>query len=292
MRSECRVVVVVNDEAGNSGLRAEHGWSAWIEYQGRHALLDTGSGQALAPNVAALSLPWERLEAVILSHGHYDHVGGLPDVFASARRPVLYCHPTAFGPKFARKAEGPLREIGLAPAIAASARSGAEKIVNTEQLTEVFPGLMVTGPVPRRTDFEDTGGPFYKDPQGSQPDELPDDQAVFFEAREGLVVLLGCAHAGVINTLQYIRKLRPGRKFHAVIGGMHLLHAAENRLERTLEGLEMLEVGQVHPAHCTGDVATKKLCERFQSRCSVSEAGRVYTFTLPDGVKINKEESV
>ncbi len=283
MRPECRVVVVVNDEAGNSGLRAEHGWSAWIEYRGRHALLDTGQGQALAPNAAALSLPWERLEAVILSHGHYDHVGGLPDVFASARRPVLYCHPAAFGPKFAGKAEGLLREIGLAPAIAASARSGAGKILDTEQPTEVFPGLMVTGSVPRRTDFEDTGGPFFQDPQGSRKDELPDDQAVFFEAQEGLVVLLGCAHAGVINTLRYIRKLRPGRRFHAVIGGMHLLRAGENRLERTLEALEMFEVEQVHPAHCTGEAATERLCGRFQSRCSVSEAGRVYTFALPAG---------
>lgn len=285
MKPESKVTVIVDNETGASGLRAEHGWSAWIEHQGHHVLLDTGQGQALAPNAEALSLPWERLEAVVLSHGHYDHTGGLPHALEAGNRPAVFAHPAAWQKKYALEAGGPAREIGTSTAILELVRTRAKKVEDILRPTEVIPGLWLTGPIPRRTDFEDVGGSYYLDAHGGQADTLPDDQAMFFEAREGLVVLLGCAHAGVINTLRYIQKLRPGRKYHVVLGGMHLLRASEERLERTLEGLEMLEVTHVYPAHCTGQPARERLGKRFGSWCTNTEAGQVYTFALPEGVK-------
>ncbi len=284
MTPKARITVVVNDEAQIPKLRAEHGWSVWVEYGGHHVLLDTGQGPALAPNSAVLGLPWDRLEAVALSHGHYDHTGGLLEALTAAPRPGLYAHPDAWQPKYACPVPGPARAIGTPPSVADQARRTAGRITDTLKPVEVVPGLWLTGPIPRRTDFEDAGGPFFKDSGCRQPDGLPDDQALFFESRQGLVVLLGCAHAGVINTLNYIRGLRPGRTFKAVLGGMHLLHAGRKRLRRTLDEMERLGVERLLPAHCTGAAARDAMSKRFGDRCEAALAGLSWTFEL-DGPK-------
>ncbi len=273
MAPEVRVTVVVNDEARDPRLRAEHGWSAWLECGGRQVLLDTGQGPALAPNAAALGLPWERLEAVLLSHGHYDHTGGLAGALSQAARVAVYAHPAAWGPKYACPAGEPSRAIGTAPLLAAQARALAGNWVETTRPVEVIPGLWLTGPIPRRTDYEDVGGPFYQDALGRRPDDLVDDQAVFFDTPQGLVAVLGCAHAGVINTLDYIRALRPGRPWRAVIGGMHLLRAGADRLQKTITALERLGIGSLHPAHCTGAAAQEAFGRQFGRRCAPVRAG-------------------
>ncbi|MEW6515524.1 MAG: MBL fold metallo-hydrolase [candidate division FCPU426 bacterium] len=113
-----------------------------------------------------------------------------------------------------------------------------------------------------------------------QADELPDDQALFFETRQGLVVLLGCAHAGVVNTVEYIRGLKPGRPFQAVIGGMHLHAASAERMRRTLEALDRFAIGLLVPAHCTGSLATTAMRRRFGDRCVAGLVGMRWTFDL------------
>lgn len=273
MAPEVCVTIVVNDAARDPGLRAEHGWSAWIAYGGRQVLLDTGQGPALAPNAEALGLPWERLEAIALSHGHYDHTGGLAVALSMAPRPALYVHPDAWQPKYACGEGGPPRFIGTQASVAEQAVIASGTIVNTTGPTEILPGLWLTGPVPRRTAYEDVGGPFFKDSGCRQPDDLPDDQAVFFDTPQGLVAILGCAHAGVINTLAHISALRPGRPWRAVIGGMHLLRAGEERLRETIAALERLGIGSLHPAHCTGTAAQEAFGRHFGPRCAPVRAG-------------------
>lgn len=278
MAPEVRVTIVVNDAARDPGLRAEHGWSAWIAYGGRQVLLDTGQGPALAPNAEALGLPWERLEAIALSHGHYDHTGGLAVALSMAPRPALYVHPDAWQPKYACGEGGPPRFIGTQASVAEQAVIASGTIVNTTGPTEILPGLWLTGPVPRRTAYEDVGGPFFKDSGCRQPDDLPDDQAVFFDTPQGLVAILGCAHAGVINTLAHISALRPGRPWRAVIGGMHLLRAGEERLRETIAALDRLGIERLHPAHCTGATAQEAFERHFGPRCTPALAGDTLEF--------------
>ena len=142
-------------------------------------------------------------------------------------------------------------------------------------------GLHVTGPIPRITTFEDVGGPFFLDAAGAQPDPLVDDQALFFTVPEGVVVLLGCADAGVINTLHYIHKLTRGAPVHAVIGGMHLLNAPAARLAATIAALREFGVRCVAPCHCTGGAATDLLRSHFPGPCQDFGVGSRLVFDLP-----------
>ena len=157
-------------------------------------------------------------------------------------------------------------------------RASRNQLIATDQPTAVSDGLTVTGPVPRLTDFEDTGGPFFLDEACTRPDPLEDDQSVFFDTTGGTAVLLGCAHSGVINTLRYIHQLTDNRPIHAVVGGMHLIGASPQRIERTIEELQRMGVGRLAPAHCTGMPATVALWNAFPGRCQPCPVGTRFEF--------------
>jgi hypothetical protein len=115
----------------------------------------------------------------------------------------------------------------------------------------------------------------------SRPDPLVDDQAMFFETRDGIVVLLGCAHSGVVNTLQYVDHLTGRKPIHAVLGGMHLIGASAERLARTIEALRNWDIRLLAPAHCTGMAATAALWNAFPGRCTTCHAGSRFEFEVP-----------
>lgn len=209
-----RITVLVEDTAGGRGLLAEHGLSFWIEWGQKRILFDTGQGYALKHNAQALGLQLETLGDIVLSHGHYDHNGGLPDALALAHRPRVYVHPQAFAPKFGQNADGSARNVGMPDSTTQALRTH-DRLGCVDKPTEIGEGLWCTGPIPRTNDYEDTGGTFFKDESCRQPDDL----AIFLETRTGTVVILGCAHAGVINTLHYIRALTENSPIHAVVGG-------------------------------------------------------------------------
>ena len=136
----------------------------------------------------------------------------------------------------------------------------------------------LTGYIPRKTDFETTGGPFFSDPAGKRPDPIDDDMALFVRTTQGLVVVTGCCHAGVVNTLAYIRHLNQNMHIHAVIGGFHLTAAAPQRLARTMEALQAFDIGLLVPCHCTGETAVNLLEHTFGDRVSVGAAGKTFLF--------------
>ena len=267
MKGIARVTVLAENSARGVGLLAEHGLSFWIEIGQRRLLFDTGQGMVLAHNAGILDIALEQVDAIVLSHGHYDHTGGLHHVLPIAPRAKVYAHPAILQPKYARSPDGISHEIGIPPASKETLRNREDALTWTEQPTEICDHLFVTGEIPRRTDYEDTGGPFFSDRKCQQADPLSDDQAMFFDSDQGTVVLLGCAHAGVINTLHYIRALTNGRPIHAVMGGMHLVTASCDRMKRTIEALRQLGVERLAPAHCTGIAATTELWNAFPSRC-------------------------
>lgn len=269
-----RIIVLADNSVGSRGLLAEHGLALWIELGGRRVLFDTGQGFALGPNAAALGVDLSRAEAVVLSHGHYDHTGGLGEVLRQARNPRLYAHPAAFADKYARNSDGSSRDIGMPNRGEMLTRTRAS-FVPVDGPIEVAPGLRASGPVPRLTEFEDTGGPFFLDRDCATPDPLPDDQAVYVETSGGIVVLLGCGHAGMINTLWYVRTLTDGRPIRAVIGGMHLRTASDERVRRTIVELERLGSPRLYPCHCTGFTASARFWGTFGDRCSPCAVGTI-----------------
>ena len=134
---------------------------------------------------------------------------------------------------------------------------------------------MVTGEIPRLTDFENTGlgNIFFLDSDLKTPDVMLDDQAVYFRVPEGVVILLGCAHAGVINTARYVSKLAGGEKIYAVMGGTHLMSASPHRMQETIEALRQLGVQKILLSHCTGVNAYAEFAKAFPGRCAWPATG-------------------
>ncbi len=257
MNNDLRITLVVENTARKAGLLAEHGLSYWIELGGHGVLFDTGQGQVLAPNAERLRIDLGTARAVVLSHGHFDHTGGLRYVFHLADQAKVFLHPQAMLPRYTLH-RGQAAEIGLAALTKAELERERHRLVWTTQPTEIVPGICATGAIPRVNNYEDTGGDFFLDAAGHVPDPIVDDQAIYVDTDSGVVVVLGCAHAGVVNTLEYVGKLT-GRPILAAIGGTHLVNASPERVARTIGVLRQMGVKLVVPCHCTGPRAMAAL---------------------------------
>lgn len=252
------LTVLVDNQAGY-GCLAEHGFALWIEHGGRHILLDTGQGAALEANARTLGIDLARTDALVLSHGHYDHTGAVPLVLGAAPGSCVHCHPGVTEPRYSVGGAG-ARDIRMPLfSMRALAALPAQRLHWTAEPHETWAGIGLSGYIPRRTDFEDAGGPFYFDPRALRPDPVADDQAVWIRTDKGLIVCLGCCHAGLVNTLAHIREATGETRIRAVVGGLHLGAAGRERLEKTAHALREAGPDLMVLCHCTGEGAAAYL---------------------------------
>lgn len=280
MPEQVEVLILVDNAASVPELATEHGLSMWLTVNGKRILFDTGMGMALPRNAAALNVDLSLTDAIVLSHGHFDHTGGMPHVFEQGATPRIFMHPDAVGIRYGSLQGPPAIAIGMRAEIAELLSKRASDMVETTKPTRITDRVWATGPIPRRTSFEDTGGPFFMDEDCHVKDPITDDQAIWIETAEGVVVLLGCAHSGVVNTLDYVAELSGATQFRKIIGGMHLLNASTERLEATIDALKRYQVGVMIPCHCTGETPMQALKERFPEAYAPGGAGSRFSFPL------------
>lgn len=261
------LTVLCENTVGRSpGLIAEWGLSVWIEAGDRCILLDAGEQTACAHNAERMGVDLGRAEAVVVSHGHFDHTGGLAHVLPLMPHARIYLHPDALLPRYAKAPDiqrDATRATGIGmPAASRDALAGRETVSVVEPL-EVVPGVWVTGPIPRREPVEGAGGLGFLDPGESEPDPVWDDMALWVETAAGILVVLGCAHAGILNTLAFVRQHADGRPIAALVGGTHLRETTPERMRVTLSVLHSLPLELLAPCHCTGAQEAFELRREF-----------------------------
>ena len=283
MNSTIWITLVVDNEAP-SDLVAEHGFAAWIDAGEACFLFDTGQGAALIANASAIGVDLSRADALILSHGHYDHTGAVPaflDINRSAS--VIYGSDATISRFSCRPDEQPPRQIGMPDAVRETLkRLPAERRIVLDAPRYLRPGIGITGPVPRDSGFEDSGGPFYLDAEKRQADPVSDDLSLWFETASGLVILSGCCHAGLVNTVRHVQRISGITDIRGIIGGLHLLNAGTERLDATLAFLHECAPRFLLPCHCTGANVVERLRAEFGDTV-VRAGGAGQTIEIPVG---------
>ena len=277
-----RPALAKNGQIPSSTLLAEHGLSLLItmERQGRshQVLLDAGYTQVGVPhNLDMLGISLTGLEAIVLSHGHMDHFGSLPEVVRRVGRPVtLVAHPDALEGQRFRKT--PFGDLVAFPKLSAEQLSaaGAEIVLPQEPYLAASKMWAATGQVPRTTDFEQGMPGAMKDyGQGPVPDPMADDMAIVLNLKDkGLAVISGCAHAGIVNTVRHAVQMTGVDRVYAVIGGFHLGGPAmEPIIDATVRELKAYDPQIVMPMHCTGRNAQAEIERAMGPAYVVSSVG-------------------
>ncbi|MFP4326223.1 MAG: MBL fold metallo-hydrolase [Desulfonatronovibrio sp.] len=282
MNKAVKITIVVDNKAG-SGLDSEHGFAAWIEAFGRRILFDTGQGHVLAGNAARLGIPLDKTDHVVLSHGHYDHGGGIVQVMEQSVSAIIHLHPHALIDRYSLDTNFQSRPVGLSEETVSFLDSLPPERVHWITHSEyIAPGIGLTGPIPRTDSDEDVGGPFYTDLKGSSKDIIEDDQALWIDTDQGLVVCSGCAHSGIINTLNCIKNITGKTRIRCVVGGFHLMGAGISRVQKTVNELENISPELIAPCHCTGDEACVLMKKRLGNRFVDCMAGTEIVLPLTE----------
>ena len=273
-----RVTCVVENTAGNSACWGEHGVAFWLETAAGRVLFDTGqSGDVLLHNAAQLRIPLATADALVLSHAHYDHTGGLAALLPLVRAGLpLYGNAALFQSRYAERGDA-LEPIGFRVAPASLPEKFDVRLSDAPQA--VLPGVWTSGAIVERPTFEGRSAHHRALVDDRLiPDPYADDLSLVVETGEGLVVICGCCHAGLLNTLAHVRR-HFDAPLRAVLGGTHLMRVTDDDLALAVETLrETYGSPALYPNHCTGQRAYLALANAFGSQVQPCNAGTVLTF--------------
>lgn len=266
-----KIVVLTENTVYRQGILAEHGLSLYIEKEDKKYLFDTGQSGVFLKNAKTLDVNIDDLDGIILSHGHYDHCGGLEEFAKTKKLPKVYVRKEAFEKKF-HQGKRDCREIGIPWSVDVL----QNHVIFTDEFQEIGKDIFVLGKIPPKNEFESVAEGMLVEVEGKrQPDEMTDEQMLIIRDEKGLCIFLGCSHVGVINALSYVEEKFPGEHIHMLLAGMHLSQASEGRLQETMQELEKRKIDTIIPVHCTGLMAIAQMKRRFGEGCKIVHAGKV-----------------
>ncbi len=258
-------LTVLMENNSSKGLLTEHGLSFFIEQDGNQILFDTGQSDLFLKNAETLGISFDTLDTVILSHGHHDHANGIPTLLDRDLKPSCYRGKGFFTPKFVKDGDVPrynganftLEELQQAGWAVHEVSSSPYPLGNVDPkmwLVTDFPRLDPYEKIPRRFVQEGSEGDLI-------PDLFTDEIMLVIESKKGLILFVGCSHPGIVNMVEQVKSLFKQPIF-ALIGGTHLVHADEKRIDHVVSYLKGHEISLVGIAHCTGNDAVKRAEEQ------------------------------
>lgn len=269
--------VVENSSPNSTSLFGEHGLSIHIKNGDEYILFDTGQGGVFDHNMTVLGKDIAAISKVVLSHGHYDHTGGL-GIVAETGSFDLFLHPEAFQPKYISYDNETLRDIGCPFSQAYLEKRQVTCRVSAKSQA-VSDNIMTTGEIPLNNHFECIEPWFFSVRHGQKvKDMMPDDSGIVISTEKGTVLVLGCTHRGIINTLDHVSNMTGSRQFHTVMGGLHLGGADEAKMNQIIDSLQAFDIAHLVTGHCTGSFAQ----HQFEAAPSINHEpiilGKPYTF--------------
>ncbi len=262
-----RITTLIDNKlSANEKLGSEHGLSYLVEKDGFRLLFDSGATSLVRKNAAELGISLKDLDAVAISHGHYDHAGGYRSLIENGEgAPLLYTGEKFFEKKLAALDDGGTRDLSTGFSEEYLKEHGIEhRVVSDRQ--EIFPGIWLLTGFPRIHDFETIPARFVKETaKGIIPDTFPDEICCVLDTKEGSVVLVGCSHPGILNIVTHVKNIFT-RPVAAVYGGTHLMAATRARTELTIQRLKEMGVGVMGLGHCSGELVEEILKTRTDIR--------------------------
>jgi len=272
-----KITILVENTTPAPGFIGEYGFAALVTVDERKFLFDTGSADAIFNNASAKGIDLAEINDLIISHGHFDHTGAVIPFLHMGNKKKVYAHSQIFKKRYVVQKEEQ-KEIGVSFSSQEIRLNGSE-FITTDNFTEIHPGVFVTGEIPRVNNYEDAGGNFWvEDGEKLAADKIIDDMSMVINHPEGLIIISGCAHAGIINTISYARQKTGQNKILAFIGGTHLINASEERIAKTVAALKELDVQKIIPCHCTGFNALLKLRNELGDRVVKGETAMSFKF--------------
>jgi len=275
---QVKITILVENTTPMPNLIGEYGFACLVEVDERKVLFDTGSSRALLVNSTALGIDLGQIGEVVLSHGHYDHTGALLALLQEHGPKRIYAHPHFLFPKLIPLKNGRIKGIGTPFAQSQLEKAGAE-FIHVDSFTSIGSDIYLSGEIPRLNDFEDVGGNFKVEMNGQvKDDHLTDEMVLIIDHPQGLIIISGCGHAGLINILDHAILMTGKEKILAYIGGTHLMTASAQRLERTITALKAYNIDELIVAHCTGFYAAARLYCKMGDMVVKAETGMTFEF--------------
>lgn len=253
-------------------LLAEHGLSLWIRSGERQILFDAGQTSVFLQNALSMGILINDADAVVLSHGHYDHCGGVASYPFGGSETKIYIGRGAFERKLSVK-DGQAEDIGV-PWSLEFHEKVKDRIVETHGCSKIFPGVYVLGAILPTNDFEKITPCFFTERNGVRAeDPIDEEQLLVIEQNGSLVVFSGCSHRGIVNCVEHVKKNFPGKKINTLVAGMHLRDADACRLKATIDYFANSGIQHIIPLHCTGIQAICELKNALRERCQICSVG-------------------